>query len=51
MDQGRYQLQCELTGVIKAYKRMTGQKAQERNLRLSGEGSECRWAPALLGYR
>lgn len=39
MEQDGYQLQCQLTGVVKAYKQMTEQKVQERNLRLSGEES------------
>ena len=48
MGQGGYQLQCQFTWVVKAYKQMTEQKAQARNLQLSGEGSGCRWTPSDL---
>ena len=48
MGQGGYQLQCQFTWVVKAYKQMTEQKAQERNQRLCSEGGSCRWTRAGL---
>lgn len=41
-----FQFQCRRTGTVKAYKRMTRQKAQRRNLDLFRVESSCRWTPA-----
>ena len=38
-----FQLQCQTTGVVKAYKMMTTRTAKERNRKLASQQSLCRW--------
>ena len=38
-----YKFRCRYTGVVKAYKRMSSRKAEERNELLCAEGSTYRW--------
>ena len=38
-----YKFRCHYTGVVKAYKRMSSRKAEERNGLLAAEGSTHRW--------
>lgn len=42
-DQGSFQLQCQDTGIVKAYMKMTRHKAEACNSQLAGEGSCSRW--------
>lgn len=48
MEQGHFQLHCHYTGVVKAFKRMTWQKAGSRNSQLASEESGCRWMPVTV---
>jgi len=43
-----YQYQCQLTGVVKAYKQTTPQKAAVYNDTLEGKGALGRWVPQLV---
>lgn len=38
-----YRFRCRYTGGVKAYKRMSSYKAEERNSLLCAEGSTHRW--------
>ena len=40
-----FQLQCRVTGIVKAYKQMTSAQAERLNVFLAAEDSYCRWAP------
>lgn len=42
-----YQYQCQVTGVVKAYKKMTLQKAKTYNGVLADQGARGRWLPQL----
>lgn len=44
----QYQYRCRLTGVVKAYKQMTPQKAEALNNVLESQGAHGRWAPHLV---
>ncbi len=43
LEQNDFRLQCQDTGVVKAYMKMTQHKAANRNLQLAGDLSCCRW--------
>ncbi len=44
-DQDTFQLQCQDTGVVKAYMKMTQHKAEKRNSQLASEESCSCWVP------
>lgn len=44
-DRGTFQLQCQDTGVVKAYMKMTRYKAEACNSQLASEESCSRWVP------
>lgn len=45
IERDSFQLQCQDTGVVKAYMRMTRHKAGDYNVQLANEESRCRWTP------
>ncbi len=45
IERDSFQLQCQDTGVVKAYMRMTRHKAGDCNVQLANEESRCRWTP------
>lgn len=45
VEQNSFQLQCQDTGVVKAYMRMTRHKAGDYNAQLASEESRSRWVP------
>ena len=48
MRDQKYLFQHQLTGAVKAYKRMIPEQAEAANLKLSQQENYCRWVLELL---